>query len=66
MIPRYLVQWGCKIAENPSKLFLPAAKQQGQVELWVEKKEKRVMDFWSLKLLVIVAFGMFLFYFELL
>ena len=44
-------------------LFLPAAKRQGHVELWVEKL---VMDFWSLKLLFIVSFGMFPSYFELL
>ena len=42
---------------------LPAAKRQGHAELWVEKL---VMDFWSLKLLFIVSFGMFLPYFELL
>ena len=46
--------------------FLPAAKRQSQAKLWVEKKEKRVMDFWSLKLLFIVSFGMLLSYFELL
>ena len=31
-----------------------------------KKKKKRLMDFWSLKLLFIVSFGMFLPYFELL
>ena len=63
-MPTYFCLLLLLIARSIYYTFLPAAKRQGHAELWVEKK-KRLMDFWSLKLLFIVSFGMFLSYFEL-